>query len=81
MDTNQTIAVGYKSLINVEFTDNGLKCHFRNHMTGENFSHVFPSEHLKIDDIADWVFRSNIQDAMPNLTSEEREWFLSGIRN
>lgn len=80
MDSNQTILVGYKSLISVEFTDNGLKCHFRNHMTGESFSYVFPPEHLKIDDISDWVFRSNIQDAMPNLTATEREWFLSGTR-
>ena len=75
-----TIAVGYKSLIGVEFTNDGLKCHFRNHMTGESFTHVFPPEYLGIDDIADWVFRSNIQDAMPNLTDEEREWFLNGMR-
>jgi hypothetical protein len=52
-----------------------------NHLTGESFTHVFSSKTLSIQDIVDWVSgRKVIQNAFPKLTDEEREWFLTGIR-
>lgn len=45
-------------------------------VTGEDFSIHFKEE--QINDIIDWVGGKYIQDAMPYLSSEQREFLISG---
>jgi hypothetical protein len=68
-----------KSLISVEVLnyDAKVKCTFFNPF-GENFTKMVD---VDITDIGKWVNGLSIQDAMPNLTADEREWFISGIQD
>lgn len=66
----------YKALTHVEEVDDEVCiCSFKNIMTGEEKSEALP---VTLGQIKQWVTGELIQNAMPNLTTDERELFLTG---
>ncbi len=69
----------YKALYSVaclepEFTT----CMFQNAATGELSHYVFSDDQVTIEEIAAWVNGEKIQNAMPRLSTDYRELFLTG---
>ena len=56
--------------------DEGIDCVFVNGLTGqETKKRMF----ITVDEYCDWVNGSLIQDAMPGLSADDRELFLTGM--
>lgn len=64
----------YKSLVSANF--NTGTCTFQK-MDGSQFSKVIPE--VTARGVALWADGENIQKALPMLTNEQREWFITGM--
>ena len=65
-----------KALKRYMVTENGVLCVFNNVFTGKEVIREF--EHLTVSEIEAWINGELIQNAMPLLSAEERELFLTG---
>jgi hypothetical protein len=70
----------YKALISARKTaDDELYCTFENMITGGVKVKLFATDKLTEKQLISWVNGDKlIQNAMPNLTAQERELFLNG---
>lgn len=71
--------MGYKHLKSALYNEatGQIKCTFFKMFGGEH-EHTFEADRLTPDQIQAWVSGTFIQNAMPNLTADEREMFICG---
>lgn len=75
--TFKSINVNYKSLSHYEVvTERTTRCYFKDMFSGREFNHILA---VTPEQIQSWVKGTNIQRAMPNLSKDVRELFLTGI--
>ena len=67
----------YKALAEVYDAHDGLKCIFVNQINDKTKTKVIDHARLTIPQIMAWAAGDLIQDAMPDLTLNERELFLN----
>ena len=67
----------YKALYAVYDAHDGLKCVFVNPINDKTKTRVIDHARLSIPQIMAWAEGTLIQDAMPDLTLDERELFLN----
>lgn len=73
-----TLRLPYKALRKAEPTKNNTTlCTFDNIVSGEIFDEEVPVTVLQINN---WISGELIQNAMPNLTVDQRELFLTGMK-
>lgn len=75
------INIEYKGCDSAEQLEDGtIKVIFRNGMTGNFWQHIFPADcGLTVTAIINWKNGKSIQTAMPTLTPDQREHFLTGF--
>lgn len=75
--TFKTKHVNYKALLAYEVvTDHTTRCYFIDLFSRREFNHILAITPIQIEE---WVKGKHIQKAMPNLSKEMRELFLTGI--
>lgn len=74
---NETELMPHKAAAKVMVVDYGLFCTFRNIMDG---TYTYKLMEISVDDYCMWVSGGVcIQDAMPHLSADDRELFLTGM--
>lgn len=56
--------------------ENGIDCTFRNPVDGTETTALMP---ISVDQYSDWLNGTLIQEAMPMLSADDRELFISGM--
>lgn len=75
--TFKTKQVNYKALLAYEIvTDRSTRCYFIDLFTRRKFNHIISVTPVQIEE---WVKGKHIQKAMPNLSKDVRELFLTGL--
>lgn len=74
------VAVGtdlavYKAVKRAVVRENGLMIDFKS-LLGEETRKLIP---VSVDEYSDWINGTPIQYAMPNLSADDRELFLTGM--
>lgn len=75
--TFKTKYINHKALIAIEvITERTTRCYFKDIFSGREFNHILA---VSFNEIQRWINGENIQKAMPNLSKDVRELFVTGL--
>jgi len=77
--TSKVVTVDYKGCDSVKVEFNKLTVTFHNRLTGNFWQKTYSAHQLTMDQIKDWAAGQNIQRAMPELSDNDREHFITGF--